>query len=183
VIRTFTPRRGDEAAGELDVDIVIHGSGTASRWAATAAAGHPAAVSGPGRGYAVDPDAPAFFLAGDESAIPAISQLLETLPPATPVEVDIEVADPAARLTLPAHPGAVVRWHDLPPGAPPGDALVAAVTRVPLAPDCRVWVAGEAAAVQRVRRHLFEERAVPRTRATVRGYWKQGRTGDTDGPD
>jgi len=40
-----------------------------------------------------------------------------------------------------------------------------------------VWVAGEAAAVQRIRRALFEERGVPRSRATVRGYWKHGRAG------
>jgi NADPH-dependent ferric siderophore reductase len=44
----------------------------------------------------------------------------------------------------------------------------------------RVWVAGEAAAVQRVRRHLFEERGIPRALTWVRGYWKHGRAGDTD---
>jgi NADPH-dependent ferric siderophore reductase len=44
----------------------------------------------------------------------------------------------------------------------------------------RVWVAGEAAAVQRVRRHLFEERGVPRPMTWVRGYWKHGRASDTD---
>ena len=53
-IRTFTPRRMDPAALELDVDIVFHGSGAASQWAHAAEPGWPAAVSGPGRGYAVD---------------------------------------------------------------------------------------------------------------------------------
>jgi len=42
-------------------------------------------------------------------------------------------------------------------------------------------VAGEAAAVQRIRRHLFTERGVTRSHAAVRGYWKHGRTGDGDG--
>ena len=180
VIRTLTPRRGDPATGELDVDVVIHGNGMASRWAAGAGSGQPAAVSGPGRGYAIDPDAPAFCLGGDESAIPAISQLLESLPPSTPVEVHIEVADPAARLALPGHRAAFVQWHDLPAGAPPGDALVEAMAGARLGPGVRVWVAGEAAAVQRIRRHLFDDRAIPRAQATVRGYWKHGRAGDTD---
>ena len=42
----------------------------------------------------------------------------------------------------------------------------------------RVWAAGEAAAVQRIRRHLFEQRGLTRTQAVVRGYWKHGRAGD-----
>jgi len=147
-------------------------------WAAGARPGTPAAVSGPGRGYAIDRDAPAFLLAGDETAIPAISQLLEVLPADTPTQVHIEVARPDARLALPDHPRATVEWHDLPSDAPPGDALVAAVRTSELAPDVRVWAAGEAAAVQRIRRHLFEERSLSRDRTTVRGYWKHGRAGD-----
>jgi len=179
-IRTFTPRRMDPAALELDVDIVFHGSGAASEWAHAAEPGWPAAVSGPGRGYAVDSEAPAFLLAGDETAIPAVSQLLETLPPTSPVQVLIEAGQPDARLALPEHPAAEVRWCDLPPGAPPGDALVAAVRGVELAAGARVWVAGEAAAVQRIRRHLFEDRGLDRSGAAVRGYWKHGRSGDGD---
>ena len=178
-IRTFTPRRVDPEALELDLDIVLHGDGVASKWAGATQPGAPAAISGPGRGYVVDRDAPAFLLAGDETAIPAISQLLDTLPANTAVQVHIEVVHPDARLVLPAHPHGIVEWHALPPGAAPGDALVAAVTDADLAPDARVWVAGEAAAVQRVRRYLFGERGLARTQASVRGYWKRGAAGDT----
>lgn len=179
-IRTFTPRRVDPGALELDVEIVRHGAGAAAEWAAAARPGDPAAVSGPGRGYAVDRDAPAFLLAGDETAIPAISQLLETLPRATPVEVHVEVARPEGRLDLPEHAQSSVTWHDLPGGAPAGDALVAAVQSIELVTGTRVWAAGEAAAMQRIRRHLFEDRGFPRASATVRGYWKRGATGDAD---
>ena len=178
IIRTFTPRRTDGGARELDLDIVLHGAGAASQWAATdAAPGIEVAISGPGRGYTIDPDAPAFLLAGDESAIPAISQLLEELPGATPTRVIIEVARPDARLALPEHPSAVVGWHDLPVGSTPGDALVAAVLATEIAADTRVWAAGEAAAMQRIRRHLFDDLAIPRAHTTVRGYWKNGRAG------
>lgn len=179
-IRTFTPRRVDPEALELDLEIVIHGGGVASEWAEVAEPGDPAAISGPGRGYAIDREAPAFLLAGDETAIPAISQLLEALPADKPVQVHIEVAHPDARLALPDHPRATVEWCDLPPDASPGDALVATVRGVVFPPGTRVWVAGEAAAVQRIRRHLFEDRGLPRAQASVRGYWKQGRSGDAD---
>ncbi len=177
-IRTFTPRRVDPEAVELDVEIVLHGAGVASDWAEAVEPGDRAAVSGPGRGYNLDREAPGFLLAGDETAIPAISQLLEALPGRVPVQVHIEVAHPDARLALPDHPRATVRWPDLPPGASPGDALVAALGGADIAPGTRTWVAGEAAAVQRIRRHLFEDRGLPRAQASVRGYWKHGRSGD-----
>jgi NADPH-dependent ferric siderophore reductase len=179
-IRTFTPLRVDVEKFELDLDIVVHGGGTASRWAAAAKPGRRAALSGPGRGYTVNRDAPAFLLGGDETAIPAIGQLLAALPAETPVQVYIEVAEPDGRLPLLEHPDATVEWTTLSRGAPPGDALVAAIRGADLVSDARVWVAGEAAAVQRIRRFLFEERGIPRAQTSVRGYWKNGRAGGAD---
>ena len=85
---------------------------------------------------------------------------------------------PTVASRLPEHPGATVQWWDLAPGAPPGDALGAAVRDVELADGTRVWAAGEAAAVQRIRRHLFDDRGLSRAETSVRGYWKHGRAGD-----
>lgn len=178
-IRTLTPLRDTANAPSLDVAIVIHGHGAASEWARSAAPGNGAAISGPGRGYAVDPEATGFLLGGDETAIPAITQLLEVLPADSAVEVHVEIADPQARLALPAHPHATAWWHENPADQPPGDALVAAVCGADIAPGTRVWVAGEAAAVQRIRKHLFEERGLSRAQAMVRGYWKHGRADDS----
>ena len=201
-LRTLTPLRVDPEALELDVEVVVHEGGVASTWASTArtgeGAGARAAVSGPGRGYAVDAGAPAFLLAGDETALPAIGQLLDVLPAGVPVQVHVEVAHPDARLPLPrpAVPDGVpeaaqsgptdatspgrVEWHDLPAGAAPGDALVAAVQGAELVDGVKVWVAGEAASVQRIRKHLFEERGLSRSQCVVRGYWKHGRAGGGD---
>ena len=179
-IRTFTPRRLDPAGQELDLDIVLHGEGVVPAWAEAAEAGDPAAVSGPARGYTVDAEASEFVLAGDETAIPAIGQLLEQLPADTPVRAFIEVSSPDARLVLPRHAHATVEWLDRPDDGAPGDRLVAAIRDVELAPGARIWAAGEAAAMQRIRRHLFEDRSLPRTAAFVRGYWKHGRAGDAD---
>ena len=180
-IRTLTPWRADPERVELDVGIVVHGGGVASDWALSAEPGEPAAISGPGRGYTVDHDAPAYLIAGDETAIPAITQVLDAVPDETTVRVRVEVAHHDGRLALPAHPGATVEWCDLAPGSPPGDALGAAVRDVALADGTRVWAAGEAAAVQRIRRHLFDDRGLPRAQTSVRGYWKHGRAGDGDG--
>jgi NADPH-dependent ferric siderophore reductase len=179
-IRTLTPLRLDSTTQELDLEIVVHEGGAASAWAQAARPGDKAAISGPGRGYPIDAEAAGFVLGGDESAIPAITQLLEVLPADKPVHVIVEAADPAARLELPKHPAATVDWHDLPAGAPPGDTLVAAITEADLAPGTRIWAAGEAAAMQRIRRHLLDERNLPRSETWIRGYWKSGRAGDSD---
>jgi NADPH-dependent ferric siderophore reductase len=174
-IRTFTPRYFDGERLELTLDVVLHEQGAATQWARAAAPGDEVAVSGPGRPEELDPDARSHLLAGDESAIPAIGQLLETIPDDRAVEVHVEISHPAAQLELPAHPGATVTWHVADAAAPPGHAMVTAVEEVDPLPDA-VWVAGEAAAVQRARSHLFEERGRSRSDVTARGYWKLGRS-------
>jgi NADPH-dependent ferric siderophore reductase len=174
-IRTFTPRYFDDDRLELTLDIVVHHDGVAANWARGALLGDEVAISGPGRTEALDPDAGSHLLAGDESAIPAIGQLLEALPHERSVVVHVEIGSPEARLGLPEHPGATVTWHEAVPSAVPGNALVRAVVDMDHLPDA-VWVAGEAAAVQRLRKHLFDERGRSRSSVTARGYWKKGRS-------
>jgi len=181
-IRTLTPLR-HAVSDRLDVEVVLHGDGPLAGWVAGDPLGDPTAISGTGRGYTIDPDAPAFVLAGDESAVPAISVLLAALAdevPATPVHVIIEAAEPAAEVDLPAHPTATVTWRGRAEAARPGDELHRAIAELDLATGTRVWAAGEAAGVHRIRQHLFDERGLPRPHAVVRGYWKVGRGGDDD---
>jgi NADPH-dependent ferric siderophore reductase len=179
-IRTLTPVRFDADALELVVEVVLHGAGPLSSWAAAVEPGVRAAVSGTGRGYEIDSGHRSFLLAGDESAIPAITVLLAAIPSAAEVTVLVE-ARSDAQVDLPAHPGAAITWIDPAPGDPSGTALGDAVAAGDLAEGTRVWVAGEAAAVQRIRKHLFDERGLPRSQCTVRGYWKHGRGEDEAG--
>jgi NADPH-dependent ferric siderophore reductase len=174
-IRTFTPRYHDDARRELTLDVVLHDHGAATDWARTAEVGDDAAISGPGRSETIDDDARSHLLVGDESAIPAIGQLLEAFDADHRVDVHIEIAAPDAVLELPEHPNATVTWHPCTPDAAPGTAMVAVVESVAELPDS-VWVAGEAAAVQRIRTHLFDERGRTRANVTARGYWKHGRS-------
>lgn len=174
-IRTLTPRHHDPTAHELTVDVVQHGGGAIGTWAAGAGVGDEVAISGPGRGHEIDAGAEAHLLVGDETALPAIDQMLERMPDDRPVRVLIEVADPEARIPLHATPATQVSWLDLEPGDEPGTAMIDALVSLDEVPTS-VWVAGEAAAVQRARHHLFDERGLSRRQATVRGYWKKGRS-------
>jgi NADPH-dependent ferric siderophore reductase len=174
-IRTFTPRYHDDTRRELTLDVVLHDHGAATDWARAAEVGDEAAISGPGRSEEIDDEARSHLLVGDESAIPAIGQLLEAIDPGDLVDVHIEITAPDAAVELPAHPNATVTWHGSVPDAAPGTAMVSAVEAVAELPDS-VWVAGEAAAVQRIRTHLFDERGRTRANVTARGYWKHGRS-------
>jgi NADPH-dependent ferric siderophore reductase len=172
VIRTLTPRYQRE--NELDIDVVLHATGATSNWARTVAPGDEVAVSGPGRGSAPDPDGSHVVLAGDESAVPAIAQLLEVMAPRDRIEVFIETATPGDPAPLSERGDTSVRWIPASAEAPPGSALVDAVRDVDLSDNTRVWAAGEAAAMQQIRRYL-QGLEVPRSHTTVRGYWKHGK--------
>lgn len=172
-LRTLTPVAADPDAGTLDVAIVLNGASRLSDWARSAGPGEEVAVSGPARGHGLDPGTTHHLFAGDESALPALRQLIAAVPDGATARALVEIAVPDARLGAPDL--ATVEWvgaHEV-----PGAALVAAVTAADLPADVRVWAAGEAAAVQRIRRHLFDDRGLDRSQCTVRGYWKLGREG------
>lgn len=181
-IRTLTPVDADPVAGRLSLEVVRHDEGLLTAWVDAVHPGGEVAVSGPGRGYEIDPRAGSYLLAGDETALPALRQVLDALPEGISVRVLAEVRSPEGRLELPPRPDLDVRWLAADPGAPPGATVADAITEAAIDDGMQVWAAGEAAAVQRIRRHLFEERGLPRSQAHVRGYWKHGRAegGSTD---
>ena len=109
--RTITVRRVDRGRRRIALDIVVHGEhGMAGPWAATAKPGEPIYLMGPSGAYTPDPAADWHLLAGDESALPAISAALEALPPARSARSFIEVAGPDDEIPLTAPEGVEVNW-------------------------------------------------------------------------
>ncbi len=176
--RTYTVRRWDAAAGELTIDFVVHGDeGVAGPWAVAARPGDTLQLLGPGGAYTPAADAGWHLLAGDETALPAISAALEALPGDARAEVFVEVAGSEEEQPLAGGPGVRVTWVRR--GRAPGTALVAAVVGADLPPgDVHVFVHGEAGAVRELRRFVRTELGVPRERLSVSGYWRLGSTED-----
>lgn len=175
-IRTMTPLDQDPAAGRLAFEVVRHDGGLLTPWVDAVALGGQVAVSGPSRGYLLDPGVSAVIYAGDESALPAIAQLVRSAPDDVAVHVVIELRDREARVTLADRPALTVEW--LTAEDRPGDALVAAVAALDLGDERPLWAAGEAAAMQRIRTEVVRPRDMSRAAAHVRGYWKHGRAED-----
>ncbi len=174
-VRTYTVRRWDPDARELTVDFVHHGDqGLAGPWAAAARPGTEVLFLGPGGGYAPDPAADWHLLAGDESALPAISAALERIGPGARAEAFIEVAGPEEEQKLDAPAGAAVHWLHR-GGRPVGAALTEAVRALDFPPGTpHVFVHGEAHFVKELRRHLRAERGLERDRLSISGYWRTG---------
>lgn len=172
VIRTYTVSRIDPLAGELDIDFVLHGDeGVASAWAARARPGDAVGVAGLG-GRTVRPAART-ILAGDHTALPAITNILAALPPEARGEAFLQVPGLQEQVGLRHPPGVSVTWLHADPHS---DALVRAVQALAIAPgeDVFAWVGTESTAARALRAHLRDSCGVDRRRMLVIGYWKLG---------
>ncbi len=177
VIRTYTVRRWDVEHRELTLDFVIHGDeGLAGPWAVRVQPGETLRFLGPGGVYAPDLGADWHLLAGDESALPAISCALEALPRGARAYAFVEVSGPEEEQKIDSDVEVV--W--LHRGARPhGEALVEAVRDLEF-PAGRVhaFVHGEAHCVKRLRHLLRLERHVARQDLSISGYWRRGHNED-----
>jgi NADPH-dependent ferric siderophore reductase len=174
VMRGFTVRRHDPARGEIDVDFVLHGAaGPAVRWARAAAPGQVLGRYGPSEYYFRPlPPGDWHLLAGDETALPAIGSLLESLPASARALVFVSVHGDEEHQPLPSPATVDIHWLH---GESLPDAIGAA--RLPDG-DVSAWLAGEASVVRALRRHLVDERSVPKQAIEFTGYWRRDLTQD-----
>jgi NADPH-dependent ferric siderophore reductase len=175
-LRSYTARRQDPAAGEVEMDFVLHGDGPAAAWAGAAEVGALLGVAG----GATLGDRPAgwLLLAGDETALPAISRILAGAPPTTVGIALAEVAGPEEEQPLPGPTGVIIRWLHRGDTAPGKSTLLAdAVAGLdrPEGDDVFAWVAAESAAVRTIRADLRGRWGLGRAQHHAIGYWRRGR--------
>ncbi|MGY1698950.1 siderophore-interacting protein [Geodermatophilus sp. SYSU D00766] len=175
-LRSYTARRQDPRRGEVEIDFVLHGDGPAAAWAAAAAPGAVLGVAG--SGPLGDRPAGTLLLAGDETALPAISRILAAAAPDAVGTALLEVAGAEEEQPLAAPAGVEVRWLHR-GGTPPGEGTlladaVAALGR-PAGDGLFAWVAAESAAVRAVRADLRGRWGLSRAQHHAIGYWRRGR--------
>ncbi|CAM3895992.1 siderophore-interacting protein [Kibdelosporangium persicum] len=174
VMRNYTVRRIDHESGELDIDFVLHGdSGPASAWACAATPGDRIGVLSDRSEYQ-PADADWQLLVGDETAVPAVAGILESLAPGTQATVLLEVAESFARIELTIPAGAEVSWLNR--GTARGGAVIEAL-RSSTFPEGKpyAWVAGESSLATSIRRYLVNERGIDKKHIYFCGYWRANR--------
>lgn len=212
-LRTYTIRAARPELAEVDIDFAAHGdTGPASAWVESARVGAEVVIIAPdtrselpGGGVEWHPGAAtSLLLAGDETAVPAISAILESLGPDASGAAFLEVPSAGDRLPLRHPAGVTVTWlvrDAAAPGAAMGSAVRGWATRFLTAhhrgvevsdvdidsgilwevpeestdPGLYAWIAGEAGAVKLIRRCLVTELGVDRKRVAFMGYWRTGR--------
>lgn len=215
-LRSYTVRalRTTAQGRELDVDFVIHSgsahSGSAghrapgSDWARAAAPGVSAVIVGPDAntitratlpsetGIRWDPQGVRHvLLAGDETAVPAIGAILESLPADVTGMAFLEVPDSRDFQDLRTDSGVGVSWlARTSADAPRGRLLCDAVRRAAHdastlratataagANEMYAWVAAEAGTVKELRQYLVHHLGVDPRRSELRAYWSLGKAG------
>jgi NADPH-dependent ferric siderophore reductase len=180
LVRTYTARSFDDERATMDIDFVIHEEGgVGSRWAASAAIGDRLALAlrypeASPRDHGAD----WYLLVGDETAVPAIASIIETMPVGRRVVAFIEVADTNDEQPFASGAEVAVTWlyrGDDPAGTSP---VVDETLRRLDWPDGRVFafVAGEVRMVSAVRRYLREEKGLTRHDYKIQAYWRRGMT-------
>ena len=187
VMRSYTLRGLRRDPDEIDIDFVLHGTepgattppGPAARWAAEAGPGDRVLVLGPAVAdntairFRPPADADLTVLWADETALPAASAILESLPAGTRARAWLEVQHAADIQELTVAAGTEITWLVREQGAPKGIEAIRAA-RLPDAEAPYAWIAGESGCVKELRRHLVREREWDRRRVTFVGYWRHG---------
>ena len=174
-MRTYSVRRHNPDAREIDVDFFLHGTGPASTWAQEAVPGDVIGIGVPG-GRAVAPG-DWYLLTGDEAALPGISRILEELPASARGHAFIEVNGDEDELPVVTRSGVHVTWLHR-GSAPAGTTtlLADAVRRLDWPRDQQVsaWISGESDSVRAIRSFVRDERLLPAAQIVAIGYWRRG---------
>ena len=184
--RAYTPSDWNQAEEWAEFEFVIHGgpgTSVASEWAATAPLGSPLLIGGP-RGsqrFIGEPDS--FFLAGDETAMPAIRRLVRYLavdlglPGTVALETGPRTAVSLVEATVGTQQEVVIaeleRGNET-AAAPLIEHLDSLSSADRPAGNVFCFLGAEQSAVKAARALFFDRWQVPATQASIRGYWKAG---------
>lgn len=173
-MRTYTVSGVRSHLSELDIDFVVHDSGVAGPWAATARPGHVLGLNAPTGLYSPPPGTSWQVLVSDLTGLPAVSRIAADVPSGIRTRIVLEVPDEREQIALDLGDHVEITWVIGGNGYRPSalGSIVRSIVdaRLPLH-EGYVWVAGETVALRDVRKYLRKELELPPTHFKVVGYW------------
>jgi NADPH-dependent ferric siderophore reductase len=180
--RHYTIRDYDAASRQLTIDFVLHGhGGPAERWALAATPGIALEARGPRGRTVIEPSADWHLFAGDETCLPGIFAMLESLPEPARAFAFIEVQEKADRQCLDACCDLDIEWivRDG-PALPASLGLIERLALFPPPPGRgQAYLIGETSTVRTLRQGLLA-RGLSKPQIRAEGYWRPGRLGGHD---
>ncbi len=179
--RHYTIRRFDPLEGRIDIDFVLHGASPATDWARRAKLGDEIVADGPRGRTTVRGHADWRLFTGDETALPGIAAMIESLPAGERAIAFIEIAGAEDEQPIETPAQLELTWLHR-GGAPraPSLGLLEALTTFQLPPgDGQACVIGETSTVRAQRQGLIA-RGLAKDRIAAEGYWRPGRVGGHD---
>lgn len=171
--RAYTVRSVDLSARTIALDFVVHGDqpGTVSTWVRDVQPGAELQVAGPrGEGFRLLPTTQWLWVGADASALPAISNIIESLPEALNLRAVLMVLNEVEPQPLKAPEKADVRWLAT---SPVPTALNTEDARLDRASG-QVWLAGEASWVKAWKAYWVSTVGLEPRQVVAKGYWKAG---------
>ncbi|WP_116112139.1 siderophore-interacting protein [Austwickia chelonae] len=175
-LRWYTIRAHRPQELEIDLDIVRYGQevGPGGMWAATVQIGDQVGLRPSGGGYRPPSDGEPQILIADESALPALCAIGESLdgkPEADVVRAYVEIPDDDYAAPLPTMPFPVeIHRRGV---RVPGSAIEPVLATTPLSGYGTAWICGESTMVRKTRR-MLRRAGMDRRQIFYCGYWISG---------
>lgn len=177
-LRTYTLRSLDLEKKLMTIDFVGHGeNGLASKWATHARPGDELGVLMKVRNKALFLPAEWYLLAGDHTALPVISVILESLPDHSRGKVILEVYSAEDVMDLKKPEGVEIIWKF---NNQPGKASALPAYFKPLilsnTKSRFIFAAAESVAISEIQEILRDHSGLQREEWQAYSYWKYGQT-------
>lgn len=176
VRRRYTIRSLDRPALALTLNVVRHGEGPGERWVDGTSPGDTIEGIGPRGKITTSPAADWHLFMGDESAMPAIFAMTESLPGDADATLAIEVPEPDDEQELLAPARTRLSWlHRVGTSAGDPGLLSAEAAEIELPPgDGHAYLFGEAKVVLALR-EILSSRGLRPEQISPKAYWGLGR--------
>ena len=182
--RDYTIRALDREKGELSIDFVLHGDTPSPTWARSVRPGAAIRARGPRGRTVVDPDAGWHLFLADETGLPAVLHMLETLPAGARAIALLDIGGAEDELPCETKADLSLEWLHRGAARPgTGTAILDRLARLDFpAGRAKVYIVGETGNVRAQRHHLVA-RGFERSQIASEGYWRPGRIGGHDHVD